>query len=92
MTHLQLSVLFVTLGVIFATTSRPIASVQDTAHVTPIDIAQYTTGIVMLTASLLLTGVLGLLQERTYTKYGPCWREGLFYTVSPISEHISYFY
>lgn len=37
----------------------------------------------MLTASLLLTGVLGLLQERTYTKYGPCWREGLFYTVSP---------
>ena len=36
----------------------------------------------MLTISLLLTGILGLLQEKTYTIYGPCWREGVFYTVS----------
>lgn len=41
----------------------------------------------MLTVSLLLTGVLGLLQEKTYTRYGPCWKEGLFYTVSTASPH-----
>ncbi len=35
----------------------------------------------MLTFSLLLTGILGVLQERTYTKYGPHWKEGVFYTV-----------
>lgn len=34
----------------------------------------------MMTASLLLTGVLGLLQESTYTTYGPHWKEGVFYT------------
>ncbi|THH32382.1 hypothetical protein EUX98_g1797 [Antrodiella citrinella] len=36
----------------------------------------------MLTLSLLLTGVLGMLQEVTYKKYGPHWKEGLFYTHS----------
>ena len=30
---------------------------------------------------VVVTGMLGLLQERTYAKYGPCWREGVFYTV-----------
>ena len=34
-----------------------------------------------MTASLFLTGALGLLQERTYSVYGPYWREGVFYTV-----------
>ena len=36
----------------------------------------------MLSASLLLTGALGVMQERTYSEYGPHWREGVFYTVS----------
>ena len=35
----------------------------------------------MLVVSLFLTGFLGVLQERTYKQYGPCWREGVFYTV-----------
>jgi len=34
----------------------------------------------MLTISLFLTGILGVLQEKTYKKYGPCWKEGVFYT------------
>ena len=74
---LQASVLFVTLGIILSTTSRSSAQTSSQA----IDVTQYTLGVVMLTASLLLTGVLGMLQEKTYTKYGPCWKEGLFYTV-----------
>jgi UDP-xylose/UDP-N-acetylglucosamine transporter B4 len=49
---------------------------------------KYAFGILMLTVSSILTGFLGILQERTYTKYGPHWKEGLFYTVcvSPISN------
>jgi hypothetical protein len=33
--------------------------------------------------SLFLSGLLGTLQEKTYRAYGPVWKEGLFYTVSP---------
>jgi UDP-xylose/UDP-N-acetylglucosamine transporter B4 len=42
--------------------------------------ATYIYGIIMLVASLFLTAILGILQERTYKTYGPCWREGVFYT------------
>jgi UDP-xylose/UDP-N-acetylglucosamine transporter B4 len=37
----------------------------------------------MLLASLVCTGVHGALQERTYSTYGPYWRESIFYTVRP---------
>lgn len=68
----------VSVGVILATLSRPSSSKTQSSH----DIRQYTMGITMLFASLFLTGFLGLLQERTYKKYGPCWQEGVFYTVN----------
>jgi len=29
-----------------------------------------------------MAGTLGILQERTFAKYGPHWREGMFFTVS----------
>jgi len=70
-------VCLVTIGVIVATTSRP--SVPVTAKVS--DSGAYTIGIAMLSLSLVLTGILGILQERTYRKYGPHWQEGVFYTV-----------
>ncbi|KAG9217699.1 hypothetical protein CCMSSC00406_0003612 [Pleurotus cornucopiae] len=70
------SVFMVSVGVILATLSRPSSNKTESSH----DIRQYTTGITMLFASLFLTGFLGLLQERTYKKYGPCWQEGVFYT------------
>ncbi|KAJ3558775.1 hypothetical protein NM688_g731 [Phlebia brevispora] len=72
------SVFLVTLGVIFATTSRPMPS--SAASDSEDHFAEYTTGVLMLTLSLFLTGLLGLLQEKAYTTYGPCWREGIFYT------------
>ena len=53
------------------------------------DLRRYSLGIGMLTVSLLCTGLLGLLQERTYRKYGPCWREGVFYTVGAHSLPMS---
>lgn len=40
----------------------------------------------MLVISLFCTALLGLLQERTYKKYGPCWKEGVFYTVCSSSR------
>jgi hypothetical protein len=48
-----------------------------------VDTSRYTLGIAMLLASLVCTGIHGALQERTYRTYGPCWRESIFYTVSP---------
>lgn len=74
------AVLLVTLGVILATTSRPTQSQSKDTNSSTIDVSQYTTGVLMLTVSLMLTGVLGILQEKTYTRYGPCWKEGVFYT------------
>jgi UDP-xylose/UDP-N-acetylglucosamine transporter B4 len=48
-----------------------------------VDTSRYTIGIAMLLASLVCTGVHGALQERTYSTYGPYWRESIFYTVRP---------
>lgn len=70
------SVALVTGGVIVATLSRP-ASAKGTP---PPDPRSYFIGILILTACLVLAGILGLLQERTFAVYGPHWREGLFYT------------
>ncbi|KAI5827797.1 UAA transporter [Schizophyllum commune Tattone D] len=75
------SAALVTVGVVLATLSR--SSATSSTKLTPDsaeDLRRYTLGIIMLASSLFVTGVLGILQERTYKKYGPCWREGVFYT------------
>ncbi|KAJ7600470.1 UAA transporter [Mycena floridula] len=72
------SVLIVSAGVVVATLARP--SVSSTTSSSPADISKYTIGIMMLVVSLFLTATLGLIQENTYKKYGPCWQEGVFYT------------
>ncbi|KAF8195522.1 UAA transporter, partial [Pholiota molesta] len=76
------SVVIVTLGVVLVTLSRPAASSTDEIPkvMSQADLRRYFTGIGMMTVSLFCTGTLGLLQERTYREYGPCWREGVFYT------------
>ncbi|KAI0953812.1 hypothetical protein AcV7_007234 [Taiwanofungus camphoratus] len=76
------SVAVVSVGVIIATLSRPSAT-STSASGTATDVtalSEYSLGVLMLTFSLLLTGALGMLQERTYSRYGPCWKEGVFYT------------
>lgn len=75
---IQASVMLVTVGVVIATLSKPSAS---KAKQSPEDATKYAIGILMLVVSSFFTGFLGLLQERTYKKYGPCWQEGVFYTV-----------
>lgn len=82
------SVVIVTFGVVVATLSRPTAaptrvtSEATTAAQNATEMSEYVTGIVMLSVACVLTSTLGILQERTFTKYGSStWREGIFYTV-----------
>lgn len=72
------SVILVSSGVAIATLSRPAPSVASDEYY---DASGYFKGIIVMTASLFLAGILGTLQEKTYHKYGPTvWKEGLFYT------------
>ncbi|KAK7679474.1 hypothetical protein QCA50_017528 [Cerrena zonata] len=71
------SVILVTTGVILATLARPESKNHQPEDYDP---EEYTQGVTMLTVSLFLTGTLGILQEKTFKKYGPCWRESVFYT------------
>ncbi|PPQ81271.1 hypothetical protein CVT25_015055 [Psilocybe cyanescens] len=82
-TTMQLiSIVTVTAGVIVVTLSRSASGAHShTEQLTPPDdFSKYFTGISMLTISLFCGGLLGMLQEQTYAKYGPCWKEGMFYT------------
>ncbi|KAI0272628.1 UAA transporter [Gloeopeniophorella convolvens] len=75
------AVAFVSLGVVLATLSRPSAKPAAAATAgSPADASRYAVGVAMLLLSLVCTGAHGALQERTYSAYGPCWREGVFYT------------
>ena len=77
------AVTIVTIGVIYATTSAKASSPQKSK---PQDFTanagDYAIGVFMLTVALVISSLMGLLQEATYQKYGAEWREGLFYSVS----------
>jgi len=71
-----LAVLLVSVGVSIASIST-----SSSSNTSSLDFSTtYLYGILMLIASLFATAILGVLQERTYRAYGPCWREGVFYT------------
>ncbi|CAE6462045.1 unnamed protein product [Rhizoctonia solani] len=69
-----LAALIVTAGVITTTTSKAPSSASYQA-----DAREYVLGVTCLAFSLLGSGVLGLYQEQTFAKYGPHWKEGVFY-------------
>ncbi|KIL67919.1 hypothetical protein M378DRAFT_159142 [Amanita muscaria Koide BX008] len=79
-----LSVVVVSTGVVLATKSRPSpassASSPSSTFAIEEDSRQYLIGILMMILSSISTGILGLVQERTYKTYGPCWKEAVFYT------------
>jgi solute carrier family 35 (UDP-xylose/UDP-N-acetylglucosamine transporter), member B4 len=70
-------VILVSIGVCVSSISASSTNTLNLEHSS----GTYILGIMMLVVSLFLTAVLGILQERTYKLYGPCWREGVFYTV-----------
>lgn len=77
-----MSVLLVSLGVVLATLSKPSAVAKGGVMHAPPDPREYALGIAMLTAALVLTAVQGVVQYAVFEKYGPWWKEGMFYTVS----------
>lgn len=86
----EISVITVTVGVVLATLSKPKATTTPSTKSTVQtleDMQRYFTGVAMLVTSLFLTAFLGILQEKTYKKYGPCWKEGVFYTVGQNQMH-----
>lgn len=89
------AVTIVTIGVIYATTS---AKTNNSSKTSPSNTAggaegvstgDYAMGVLMLTIALVISSLLGLLQEATYKKYGAEWREGLFYSVRLYSKVIN---
>lgn len=76
------SVMLVTTGVALTTLSASSAATAPTEDIT--NAYTYATGIAILSLALLLSGLLGLVQDWTYTTYGrrtskPPWRESMFY-------------
>lgn len=86
-TTLQVSsVAFVTLGVILTTLSgvkKPKRGVSTSSVPGVGDIHQYLTGIVILSIALVLSGLLGVVQDRTFSKFrrkgDAPWEESMFY-------------
>jgi UDP-xylose/UDP-N-acetylglucosamine transporter B4 len=81
------SVITVSLGVLISTyssafdsTSSSSQTSENGANGTKKNLYEWTIGIVLLCAALVMSSLLGLYQEHTYKKYGKQWREGLFYT------------
>ncbi|KAG0374475.1 golgi uridine diphosphate-N- acetylglucosamine transporter [Mortierella sp. AD032] len=78
------AVTIVTIGVIYATTSAKASSPQKSSKPQQQDStgnsSDYAIGVFMLTIALIISSLMGLLQEATYQKYGAEWREGLFYS------------
>ncbi|KAG0008199.1 golgi uridine diphosphate-N- acetylglucosamine transporter [Entomortierella chlamydospora] len=82
------SVLIVTIGVIVATTSakantpqKPSSSSSSKSHQDDVNPGDYAIGVFMLSIALIVSSLMGLLQESTYKTYGSEWREGLFYSI-----------
>ncbi|KDN47493.1 LOW QUALITY PROTEIN: hypothetical protein RSAG8_03633, partial [Rhizoctonia solani AG-8 WAC10335] len=78
-----LSVLLVTAGVALSTASslshkRPKHKPDGDFHTTSFT-QDHLIGLSLLTLALVLSGLMGLAQERTYAKFGRHWQEGMFY-------------
>jgi len=71
-----MSVTVLTCGVLLATLSNNHSQLNNGTS----DKGLYYIGIGILTLCLLISAVMGLLLEETYSQYGSNWREGLFYT------------
>lgn len=71
-----LSVVLVTMGVVSSTLSSSASKAGGGEEV-----GQYATGVLLLFSALVLTGFMGIWQERTFKLYGnQNWRESLFYS------------
>ncbi|KAI2463666.1 UAA-domain-containing protein [Annulohypoxylon bovei var. microspora] len=79
------AVLLLTVGVVTAAWSdsqskaRDIRSIRE--HVgSQEDVPKFSTGLAVLLIAQILSAIMGLYTEETYSKYGPHWKENLFYS------------
>ncbi|KAF5973674.1 UDP n-acetylglucosamine transporter [Fusarium bulbicola] len=70
------AVVLLTLGVILAAWSDAQAKGTSDSSGRP----AFSTGLVILFVAQLLSAIMGLYTEATYAKYGPQWKENLFYS------------
>ncbi|KAF4968211.1 hypothetical protein FZEAL_10420 [Fusarium zealandicum] len=70
------AVVLLTLGVILAAWSDAQAKGVGESNGRP----AFSTGLLILFVAQLLSAIMGLYTEATYAKYGPHWRENLFYS------------
>ncbi|KAK8083007.1 hypothetical protein PG996_001788 [Apiospora saccharicola] len=74
-----LAVLLLTVGVIMAAWSD--SQTKDTASGDAHSSApSFSTGLVILFVAQVMSAIMGLYTEETYKKYGPHWKENLFYS------------
>ncbi|KFA59992.1 hypothetical protein S40285_08511 [Stachybotrys chlorohalonatus IBT 40285] len=70
------SVFLLTIGIILAAWSDAQAKGESTNDSRP----AFGTGLVILAVAQVLSALMGLYTDMTYEKYGPQWKENLFYT------------
>ncbi|KNE59020.1 hypothetical protein AMAG_03370 [Allomyces macrogynus ATCC 38327] len=72
-----MAVLLVSVGVM---STVIMAQPRSTTASSTTSVSQYTVGIFLMSGALVLSGFMGLYQERIYHEYGRHWEEGLFYS------------
>ncbi|CAG8483986.1 10469_t:CDS:2 [Ambispora gerdemannii] len=70
----------VPLHIIFRSGSLIVSMLLGWAEQDLVNASDYAIGITLLSIALILSCIMGLYQEVTYSKHGSDWREGLFYT------------
>ncbi|KAJ3360162.1 hypothetical protein GGF32_008627 [Allomyces javanicus] len=72
-----MAVFFVSVGVMLTVI---MAQPRSTTASSATSVSHYTIGILLMSGALVLSGFMGLYQERIYHEYGRHWEEGLFYS------------
>ncbi|KAI0882689.1 UAA-domain-containing protein [Annulohypoxylon maeteangense] len=73
------AVLLLTVGVVTAAWSDAQSKGTSSAESRE-DVPKFSTGLAVLLVAQILSAIMGLYTEETYRKYGPHWKENLFYS------------
>lgn len=78
-----IAILLLSIGVLMATfASAKQGSPPKDFIDPPVDFGEWSVGVSLLAASLVLGSLLGIYQEQVYRVYGKHWQEGLVYSVT----------
>ncbi|KAL2266584.1 hypothetical protein VTJ83DRAFT_5936 [Remersonia thermophila] len=74
------AVLLLTVGVITAAWSDSQTKAASPSDTKSVGVASFGTGLAILFVAQVLSAIMGLYTEQTYSIYGPQWKENLFYS------------